>query len=739
MDREPSLSTRARTPWTGGARMPSVVASISRARELHEQGHLDAAARHYEGLLLGRPDDAEALHLFGVLQFQRGQIAEAETLIRRAIAISPEPGALANLGSILAHQGGAAAALEHYEAALRIEPGHVQSLVHMGNTLIELRRYEHALSAYDRALKVSPLLLDALCNRGSALRALGRHQEALETYESALIVDPQSFESFYNLGNVLRDLQRYAQALQNYERALAIAPDNPVILSVRGRTLVDLGRPKEALASFNEAIAAKPDFVDALYNSAVALERLGRAQEAVQRCERVLALESHHAKALATRGNALLQLERYEDALSDYDLALAIEPDVTGVLCNRGTTLHRLERHEEALRSYDAALAVNPRFPEAWCSRGIVLRDTHRYEDALDAIDRALAIAPKYVFAWFHRGNTLFDMFRFDEAQQAYDQAIEIEPNYVDAQLALGLIYLRQGDFIRGWAQYEWRLRDPKGERSKRAFSQPLWQGEDALDGKTILIHAEQGFGDALQFCRYVEPLRARGAGVILEVQPALKSLMETLRGPLRVVAEGEPLPPFDFHCPLLSLPYAFRTDLQSIPDSTPYLYPDAQRVDKWASVLGPKRRLRIGLAWGGNPKHLNDRNRSVGLTTLMPLLELDVEWISLQKVIREHDAVGFGNIPMRRFDDEIADFSDTAALIQSLDLVIAVDTAVAHLAGALHRPVWILLPHLSEWRWLSERDDSPWYSSARLFRQQTAGEWHDVVEAVREAIGALR
>ncbi|KLU24874.1 glycosyltransferase 9 family protein [Caballeronia mineralivorans PML1(12)] len=731
-------STRAGAAAIADSGRRPAKANLSRAKDWHGAGRFDDAAREYEAVLAERPDDAEASRFYGILKFQRGDLAEAEALLRRAVSLAPDAESLSDLGEILAANGSGDLALEQFDAALRLDPNYASTLVRQGNALTGMRRYEAALAAYDQALKVSPLLADALCNRGTALRALGRQQEARETYERALTVNPRSFESYYNLGNVLRDLQRYAEALQNYERALAIVPNQPEILSVRGRTLIDLGRPKEALASFNEAIATKPDHVEAVYNSAVALERLGRGEEAIQRCDRVLALEPGHAKAYATRGNALLHQDRHEDALADYTRSLELEPGAADVLCNQGTTLRQLKRHEAALQSYDAALAASADFPEAWCNRGSVLQDMHRYGDALVAFDRALAINPKYALAWFNRGNALFDTLRFDEALQAYDQAIDTDPNYVDAHFAQGFIHLHRGDFARGWPKYEWRLRDPKSEHSRRYFAQPRWSGEESLDGRTILIYAEQGFGDTVQFCRYVQRLLDLGARVVLQVQPALRSLMATLRGPVQVVATGEPLPAFDYQCPLLSLPLAFQTDLSNIPNQTPYLHADAQLVEKWEGILGPKQRSRIGLAWSGNPEHRNDRKRSLDLTTLMPLLELDVEWVSLQKVVRESDMGVLEQSPILNFDADIRDFSDTAALIHSLDLVIAVDTAVAHLAGALGHPVWVLLPHLAEWRWMSEREDSPWYPDARLFQQAAPGGWPGVIDAVREAIVGL-
>ncbi|PTB22444.1 glycosyltransferase [Trinickia symbiotica] len=730
--------TRAGTSSLSDSGKQRPAGNLSRAKDWHGTGRFDEAAREYETVLANDPDHAEALHFYGILHHQRGNTPEAKRLIQRAVSLAPDAATLSDFGGLLATDGNFDAALEQFDAALRLDSNHLPSLIRRGNAMVALRRYESALVDYDRALGVSPLLLDALCNRGAALRALGRYQDAMETYERALTVDPRSYESLYNLGNVLRDLQRYAEALHNYERALEIVPNHTEILSAKGRTLVDLGRPKEALASFNEAIAIRPDFVEALYNSAVALERLGRAEESLQRCDRVITIDPDHPKVHGTRGNALLHLKRYEEAVSDYSRALEIEPGAIDVLCNQGTALRHLHRYEAALRSYDAALATNPEFAEAWCNRGSVFLDMHRLDDALEAFDRALAISPKYALAWFNRGGALLDMLRYDDALESYGQAIELDPNYVDAHFGQAFIYLRQGDFARGWSKYEWRLRDPKSEHNGRRFPQARWVGGESLDGRTILIHAEQGFGDTLQFCRYAECLRDEGARVVLEVQPALRSLMSSLRGPVQVIARGEPLPAFDYHCPLLSLPFAFQTDLSSIPAKTPYLHADDTLVRKWTTILGVRHRLRVGLAWSGNPEHRNDRNRSIELAALMPLLVPDIDWISLQKVVRNSDAATLDRSPIRNFDTDIRDFSDTAALIQSLDLVISVDTAVAHLAGALNRPVWILLTHIGEWRWLSEREDSPWYPSARLFRQSARGGWQDVVESVRAEIVKL-
>ncbi|WGS48386.1 tetratricopeptide repeat protein [Paraburkholderia sp. D15] len=737
-------------------------ANLARAKDWHAQGRFDEAAREYDTLLAQEPERADVLHQYGVLHYQRGAVAQAEALLRRSIARAPAVRALSDLGAVLAETGRIDEGLTHFEAALRLDPADVQTLVRKGNTLSAQRRHAAALDAFDRVLSISPLVLDALCNRGGALRALGRRDEALQSYDRALVVDPASFESWFNRSLVLRELGRTADALHSVERALSLQPGHAAMLSMRGQCLADLDRSSEALAAFDEAIAAEPNRIDALHHSAIALEHLGRAAEAIGRCERVLSLDARHAPALSCRGNALLRLQRYEAALSSYDLALAIAPDAVEVHCNRGNALRHLKRFGAALAAYDAALARDPRFADAWLNRCGVLQDLHRRDEALSALDRAAALRPAQAIDFFNRGKLHADAGRDEAALNAYGRAIELNPDYVDAHVARAVLYLAQGDFARGWTAYEWRLRDAEGTRHDRAFAQPAWRGDAPLDGRTILIHAEQGYGDTLQFCRYVPRVAALGARVLLEVPRTLHTLMASLpastqgqdQAQVQVIARGDPLPAFDYQCPLLSLPLALRADAASIPRDTPYLHADPERVRYCAQRLddaldrahqahptprppGP-RRPRIGLAWAGNPAHRNDHNRSIGLAQLAPLFDLDVDWISVQKQMSDADEDALDTTPMIRIDDELDDFADTAALMQSLDLVISVDSALAHLAGALDRPVWVVLADPPEWRWQRERADSPWYPRARLFRQNRPGQWHDVIEALGVAIAAL-
>ena len=404
---------------------------------------------------------------------------------------------------------------------------------------------------------------------------------------------------------------------------------------------------------------------------------------------------------------------------------------------NRGNALHELKRFEEALASYDRALALRPDYVEALANRGVTLHELKRFEEALASYDRALAVRPDYAEAFVNRGVTLHELKRFEEALASYDRAIALRPDYAQAHYNEAVCRMLIGDFDRGWQKLEWGWETEQLKNLKRKFSQPLWLGSDEIAGKTILLHGVHGFGDTIQFCRYVPLVVERGARVILEVQEPLRELMGTLPGAAQIVSRGEPLPDFDLHCPLLSLPLAFGTRPATIPSQTPYLRASPRAVTDWNARLGPRHRPRIGLAWSGRPEHNNDHNRSMRLSTLLsPLAGFDATYVSLQPEVRADDApVLQGRGDILHFGEDLKTYADTAALIANLDLVISVDTSVAHLAGALAKPVWILLPFIPDWRWLLDRDDSPWYPTARLFRQDETRGWDSVMARVHAAL----
>ena len=451
----------------------------------------------------------------------------------------------------------------------------------------------------------------------------------------------------------------------------------------------------------------------------------------------ILAAEPDHAGALHHLGVITHEQGDTAEALRLITAALATNPDDGAALVNRGVVLIHLGRPEEALAAFDHALTLQLSAP-ALFGRGNALLALERREEAIAAYDAALTRDPDHAEALFNRGKALLELERPFEALPALRRAIALKPDYAEAHLTEALCRLLGGDFARGWRAYEWRWRTAFQTPSKRDFAQPLWLGEGPVAGETLLVHAEQGFGDTLQFCRYATLLAERGARVVLEVQPELKTLLASLGGVSTLIGRGEPLPDFDRHAPLLSLPLAFGTTVETIPASTPYLRAPPERVERWRARLPAGR--RIGLAWSGRASHLNDHHRSLDPVWLTPLLATNATFVSLQKDYRPQDRAWLAAHPeVLDCSADLKDFADTAALARAMDLVITVDTSTAHLAGALGIPAWILLPFIAlDWRWLLGRDDTPWYPQARLFRQRGPGQWPEVITRIAQTLRSL-
>lgn len=565
--------------------------------------------------------------------------------------------------------------------------------------------------------------------------AAGKYEEAVTHYNRALAVQPKHAEALSNRGNALKALQRLDEALASYDRALSVRPDYATGHSNRGAVLSEMKRLPEALAAYDRALALQPDHVEALYNRGHVLHGLKRYDEALAAYDSVLILRPGLAAAHVNRGNSLNELKRYDEALASYDRALTMQPNLVEAHANRGMALHALDRFDDALASFDRALALWPDYAVALYNRGSTLHALKRYEDAVASYDRAIAAKPDYAAAHSNRGASLYEMMRFDEALASYDRALIADPDFPDAHWNEASLRLLTGDFKRGFAEYEWRWTYERLAPAKRDYPQPQWRGED-IAGKTVLLYSEQGFGDTIQFSRYAALVTSRGARVVLEVESQMQRLMRMLPGPAEVLAKGSPLPDFDLHCPLMSLPFAFGTELASVPAQTPYLSAPPDLTAAWQARLPQDGRRRIGLCWSGNAAHLRDRDRSIALDALLPLLDADASFVVVQKDIRPADTTVLSSRgDILQAGDALTDFADTAALIAQLDLVITVDTSLAHLAGALGKPVWILLPRIPDWRWLLNRDDSPWYPTARLFRQDDSAAWPGVIARVRDAL----
>jgi len=431
------------------------------------------------------------------------------------------------------------------------------------------------------------------------------------------------------------------------------------------------------------------------------------------------------------QGVALHRQGRLAQAKALYEQVLAKQPQHSGALHLLGVIAAQSRNPAMAVELIGKAIEINPNDPLAYSNRANALKELKRFDAALASYDKAIILQPDDMQAHLNRGYTLQQLMRLDAALASFDKAIALQPDCAEAWCSKAVALLLKGEFGLGWEMFEWRWKLTKSALKARPFSQPLWLGKEPLAGRTVLLHAEQGFGDTIQFCRYAKLVADTGARVILEVPKPLSGLLEGLEGVTQLVETGETLPAFDYHCPLLSLPLAFKTGLASIPGSSPYLSSDAGKRRQWSELLGAKTRPRIGLVWSGSTFHKNDRNRSLTLAAVLRHLPDEFEYVSLQKEVREVDTDALNNSTVRHYGDRLADFAETAALCDLMDIVVSVDTSVAHLAGALGRTTWLLLPYVPDWRWMLDRDDSPWYQSFKLYRQSEDRQWEPVLHNV--------
>jgi len=627
----------------------------------------------------------------------------------RAHRADPEGDYLAGLGSLLEQQGLHEEALKAYDKAVQIRPDDPELWARLANVLVLLQRPDHAILGFERALKLNP----------------------------------RYWYAAYNYAVLLLQSERFEETLISFNLCDELQPDHATTLTGRGRALYKLNRFEEALSDGRRAQALDPANADICIDLGVALQKLGQPEEALQWFDRALDLRPGFVMALINKGSLLLESERFEESLINFNLCDELQSDHAATLFGRSVALYKLNRFEEALSDGRRAQALDPANADICNAIGVTLHKLGRPEDALQWFDRALDLRPDFVKALNNKAFMLGEIHRFDEAFTLYRHVKRIDPENAETDWNVALIQMLNGDFEAGWPGREarWKISSLSGTAGYPKFPQPIWLGEETIEGKTILICADEGLGDTIQFVRYAPMLAALGARVILLAQDSLYPLLSGFPGVSQCLPNrGGELPPFDFHCPIMSLPLAFRTTLETIPAPTSYLPTPAQdRRQIWEERLGPHDRLRVGLVWSGNPNHKNDRNRSIPLRTLSRILDVDATFVSLQKDARPDDkAILLERPDIVDLTAHLTDFVETAALISCLDLVITVDTSVAHLAGALGRPTWILLPHTPDWRWLLNRDDSPWYPTARLFRQTETRDYANVLDRVRRELLVL-
>jgi tetratricopeptide (TPR) repeat protein len=546
----------------------------------------------------------------------------------------------------------------------------------------------------------------------------------------------------FNLGQSLNEataLQRQGrlrEAEKIYTRVLKAAPDHFDALNMLGIVKAQLGRMGDAHRLLSAAVKINPRVPGAWANLGQVLQALKRYQEAIDCLDKARALAPDDVAILNQHANALLSLGRPEEALEEFRQVLTRVPQHAEARVNSGIAHATLGSSEHALAEFDSALSLAPGHLTAHYNRGLALHDLGRYGAALDALERVLAAAPEHAGAWLSRGRSLAALNRLDEAVASYGRARAIRKEDSDVHFSEALALLALGDYRRGFEKYEARWRR-NGMPPQKSRGRPLWLGEYPLAHKTVLLHAEQGFGDTIQFARYVPLLAATGAKVVLEVQSELTALLARLDGAAQIIARGETPPAFDVHCPLGSLPLALRTEPDTVPAEIPYLSADEASLTKWSAQIGALARPRIVIAWSGNSNHFNDRNRSIPFAQIAPLFSAPARFVSIQRDVPSEDAQMLASENrVTHVGGELVNFTDTAAAIALADLVISADTAVAHLAGAMGRPLWVLIPFQPDWRWTLDGETSPWYPTARLFRQTTLGDWDGVIARIAAELG---
>jgi tetratricopeptide (TPR) repeat protein len=571
------------------------------------------------------------------------------------------------------------------------------------------------------------------------LHRQGRLDEANKIYDAILAADPRHGDALHLAGVLKHQQGRSVEALRLVAAALKAKPDAAEAIMSHGVILDALKRHEEALASFDRLMAARAGDAVLHYNRGNALKALGRHDEALASYQRALELAPDLAEAHHNLGSIYAQFKRYDEALASYERALAAAPNNTEALNNRGKTLIRLKRHQEAIVSFDRSLALDPRQPDALCQRGDCFAALDRFDEALAAYARAQSVDQNFADAHLKRGNALVALNRFAEALSCFAATLAVKPDDAEANFNEALTRLCLGDFRRGWQKYESRWQCQEYAKARPDYPRPLWRGETDVRGKTVLLVTEQGLGDAIQFVRYAPIVAALGATVWLGVRAAQVALMQSVVGVARVFAGGDMLPEFDLYCPLLSLPLAFGTELHTIPSRVPYIRADEERIARWRPRVPHTGRLRIGLCWAGTGAHPNDRRRSIPLERLSDILGVpEIDFVSLQKDVSEADTAILRRHGVTTLGEDFADFADTAAVVAMLDLVISVDTSVAHLAGAMAKATAVLLPFSPDFRWLLDRSDSPWYPTMRLYRQTAIGDWNGPLQRLTDELAAV-
>lgn len=766
--------------------MSTPAALIAQGLAHHRANRLDEAMRLYQQAQTLDPANAEPPHLLGVLAQQRGDFAGSLGLIARAIALRPAAHHFTNLANALNQLGRSAEAETAAAEAVRRDPTSWAALSNLGVAQRALKSFDAAEASFRAALALRPDYADALSNLGVVLTELRRYDEAAAALDRAATLNPAAAQTWLNLGNARLRLSLWTEASQAFERAIALRPDYAEAYANLGAAQKAQGLQALAVESYAAAARLSPGSALALHNLGLILGDARRFDEAVDALDRAVGLDPASVSMWVDFGNALYEQARTRNdasALPIYDLAasahhkaLELEPELVAAHYNLGLVLLDRGQLEESVAAFRTAIDLRPDYAEAYCNLGHGLAELGRLDEAVAACEHALRVKPDLAEAQSTLGNILVGRGRLEEAEIAYraaillkpalaggycnlgvalfrrgrreaalaalDQALSLEPDSADAHWNRALALLQHGDYAEGWAEYEWRLRRSRRIREDLKFTQPLWDGRP-LNGAAILLHTEQGMGDAIQCARFVPRMAHFGGEIILQAPRSLMSLFGSIPGVSQIIANDETPPPVACRLPFFSLPHWFAPTPEAAAAPVPYLCVPPQRTAYWAERLSGigAGKLRVGVVWSGNVTSEAELGRSIPLSAMAPLAKAGVQLISLQKGfgIDQLEADGVAETVTRLGPDyDDGDFADTGAVIQALDLIVSCDTSVAHLAGALGRPVWMAINAVADWRWLEGRADTPWYPTLRLYRQPAPGDWTSVFEAMAADLPAL-
>lgn len=689
----------------------SLPQAINEARRLHQAGRVGHAEQLYRQILKFDAEQPQIWYLLGAACQSLGMPNDAIEAFEQSLARRPGHGETHNhLGVVLAQQQRSDEAIRHFRQALELKPGDAEISSNLGLALLQVRQPAEAETLFRAVLNARPHDIKARQHLEQALRAQGKLDELLALQQKYAAEQPASAETKCELGRVLFEQKKLDEAEAAFQAAIEINPALPEAHNNLGLARVALGKPADAIVCYREAIRLRPDFAQAHNNLGIALRQAGKLDEAVAACREAVRVAPHMAEAHNNLGTALDEQGRSDEAIACLEQALRIKPDFAKAYNNLGIAYWHKADYVQAAANCRKAIELTPELSEAHNNLGNVLRDQGDYAAAL----------------------------------ASYEQSLKLLPDGVDAHWNRSLVWLLEGDFAQGWPEYEWRWK--LKSFSTRATNRPLWDGSP-LEGRTVLLDAEQGLGDTLQFIRYAPLVQQRGGRVLAVCQKPLMQILSSCPGIDRLVAQGEPVPDFDVYTPLLSLPKIFGTTLQTIPAQIPYLHADRYLVEQWGRELASIKAFKVGIAWKGSPKNRMDQQRSIPLAAFEPLARVPgVQLISLQKgqgseQIKETTG-RFAVIDLaQRLDETSGAFMDTAAVMKHLDLVVTCDSSLGHLAGALGARTWIALALSPDWRWLLDREDTPWYPTVRLFRKTSLGDWSDVfgrmAAALEAAVGA--